>query len=212
MEFLENVAYTVLGGGIAAISGLVVQRWHASWERKNNIKKIRDLLKPEFVELYQILIDERRTVKKAKRRSEDDYGSLNEHEIEASQYLDRVGGVRLLSLAWDAIISSGNLIKLDNDEIEIIQAVQQSVRHYNKSMDQLQKEMEIQMKKEFDESPIINVLNLPNVTILEEYLDNYGHAVNEAINGFKELDNLSWFDNGKIKNTVPNRETPQHQD
>ena len=212
MEFLENVVYTVLGGGIAAISGLVVQRWHARWERKNSIKKIRDLLKPEFVELYQILIDERRTVKKAKRHSEDDYGSLNEHEMEASQYLDRVGGVRLLSLAWDAIISSGNLIKLDNDEIEIIQAVQQSVRHYNKSMDQLQKEMEIRMKKEFDESPIINVLNLPHVTILEEYLDNYGHAVNEAINGFKELDNLPWFDNDKIKNTAPNRETPQQQD
>ena len=212
MEFLENVVYTVLGGGIAAISGLVVQRWHARWERKNNIKKIRDLLKPEFVELYQILIDERRTVKKAKRHSEDDYGSLNEHEMEASQYLDRVGGVRLLSLAWDAIISSGNLIKLDNDEIEIIQAVQQSVRHYNKSMDQLQKEMEIRMKKEFDESPIINVLNLPHVTILEEYLDNYGHAVNEAINRFKELDNLPWFDNDKIKNTAPNRETPQQQD
>ena len=212
MEFLENVGYTVLGGGIAATFGFGAQWLHARRERKNDIKKIRDLLKLEFEELYQVLIGERQTAKKAKRCSEDDYGSLNEHEMETSQYLAHVGGMRLRSLTWDAIISSGNLIKLDNDEIAIIQFVQQSVRHYNKNMDQLQKYMEIQMKKEFDELLITNVINIPYVTILEGYLDNYRRMVNEAINRFKELDNLPWFDHDKTKNTAPNCETPQHQD
>ena len=105
MEFLENVGYTILGGGIAAISGLVVQRLYSRWERKNAIKKIHGLLKPEFEELYQILIDERRTAKKAKRSSENDFDRLNGHEMTISEYLTVVGGNRLRSLAWDAIIS-----------------------------------------------------------------------------------------------------------
>ena len=79
----------------------------ADGERKNAIKKIQGLLKPEFEELYQILIDERRTAKKAKRSSENDFDRLNGHEMTISEYLTVVGGNRLRSLAWDAIISSG---------------------------------------------------------------------------------------------------------
>ena len=198
MEFLENVGYTILGGGIAAISGLVVQWLYSRWERKNAVKKIQGLLKPEFEELYQILIDERKTAKKAKHSSENDFDRLNGHEMKISEYLTEVGGGRLRSLAWDAIISSGNLIKLDNNEIEIIQSAHHDVMEYNKNMNRLQKDAESQMEKEFNEN-IPNTILYPNIGILEDYLEDYLRTVNDAIDGFKELDELSWFDHDKVK-------------
>ena len=204
MEFLENVGYTILGGGIAAISGLVVQWLYSRWERKNAIKKIQGLLKPEFEELYQILIDERRTAKKAKHSSENDFDRLNGHEMKISEYLTEVGGVRLRSLAWDAIISSGNLIKLDNNEIEIIQSAHHNVMEYNKNMNRRQKDAESQMEKEFNES-MPNTTLWADVGILEDYLEYYLRAVNDAIDGFKELNELPWFDHDKIKSAKNGR-------
>ena len=205
MEFVENVGYTVLGGGIAAVSGLVVQRWHTRWERKNNIKKIRGLLKPEFERIYQLLIDERRTVERIKLRSEEDFDSLSNHTMMASEYLDIVGSRRLHSLVWDAIISSGNLIKLDNDEIKITQLAQQIVRNYNENMDNLQNIVGLQLKNQFSKNPIPNVFNMPDVGVLHYYLDKYKQMLDEAINRFKELDKLPWFDHDKIKSAAPNR-------
>ena len=198
MEFLENVGYTILGGGIAAISGLVVQWLYSRWERKNAIKKIQGLLKPEFEELYQILIDERRIAKKAKHSSENDFERLNGHEMKISEYLTEVGGGRLRSLAWDAVISSGNLIKLDNNEIEIIQSAHHDAMEYNKNMNRLQKDAESQMEKGFNEN-MPNTILYPDIGILEDYLEDYLRTVNDAIDGFKELDELPWFDHDKIK-------------
>ena len=149
--------------------GLWLQRLYSRWERKNAIKKIQGLLKPEFEELYQILIDERRTAKKAKRSSENDFDRLNGHEMTISEYLTVVGGNRLRSLAWDAIISSGNLIKLDNNEIEIIQSAHHDVVEYNKNMNRLQEDAESQMEEEFNEN-MPNTTFLPNTGILEDYL------------------------------------------
>ena len=137
----------VLGGVIAAMSGMGVQAWYSRRERNNAIKKIQSLLKVEFEELYQILIEERDTAIKASRNSAKDFDRLKNHKIDISEYLEKVGGYRLQSLAWDAIISSGNLIKLDNSEIEIIQSVHHSVKSYNKNMNRLQKDAESKMEK-----------------------------------------------------------------
>ena len=182
----------------------MVQRLYSRWERKNAIKKIQGLLKPEFEELYQILIDERRTAKKAKRSSENDFDRLNGHEMTISEYLTVVGGNRLRSLAWDAIISSGNLIKLDNNEIEIIQSVHHDVMEYNKNMNRLQEDAESQMEEEFNEN-MPNTTFLPNTGILEDYLEDYLRTINDAIDGFKELDELPWFDHDKIKSAKNGR-------
>ena len=201
MEFLENVGYTILGGGLAAIFGLVVQWVHTTRERRNSIKKIRELLKPEFEELYQILINDKQIIKKAKLDAEKDLESLYNHEMDIPTYLF-VGRGRLGSLVWDAIISSGDLIKLDSDEIEIIQSAQQNVKHYNKTMDKLQKKVARQLKNELSDKITPNNLNLPDVDILHRYLDKYGLITNEAIKWFGELEKLPWVDYSKIKTTT----------
>ena len=194
MEFLENVGYTVLGGGLAAIFGLVAQRVHTERESRNDIKKIQDLLKLEFEELYQILMEEKRNIKKAKCRVEQDLDLLSKDEMDIPDYFDRVGGLHLESLVWDAVISSGNLIKLDNGEIEIIQLVQQGVRHYNKNMDQLRKDAGKELEKNLNKCMVPNTLNLPDEGILEGYLDECKRIIDETVKRFEELNTLPWFD------------------
>ena len=194
MEFLENVGYTVLGGGLAAIFGLVAQRVHTERESRRDIKKIQDLLKLEFEELYQILMEEKRNIKKAKCRVEQDLDLLSKDEIDIPDYFDRVGGLHLESLVWDAVISSGNLIKLDNGEIEIIQLVQQGVRHYNKNMDQLRKDAGKKLEKNLNKCMVPNILNLPDEGVLEGYLDECKRIIDETVKRFEELNTLPWFD------------------
>ena len=89
MEFLENVIYTILGGGLAAIFGLVAQRVHTERESRKDIKKIQDLLKLEFEELYQILMEEKRNIQKAKRRAGKDLDLLSEDEMDIPDYFDK---------------------------------------------------------------------------------------------------------------------------
>ena len=48
LEFLDSFGPVVFGGFVAAASGLAVQWIHTTRERRNDIKKIRDLLKPDF--------------------------------------------------------------------------------------------------------------------------------------------------------------------
>lgn len=147
LEIWENIAYVIVGGLVVAGAGAWVQHRHIEKERKNDIKKMREILVPEFEELYHILIEEWKKIKGAKRKAEKDFDFLINGEMDMDDYLNKTGGLRLESLVWDAIISSGNLIKLDNKEIEIIQSIQQSVRRYNKGMDRLQKDMGLQLEK-----------------------------------------------------------------
>ena len=67
---------------------------------------------------------------------------------------------------------SGNLIKLDNNEIEIIQSAHHDVVEYNKNMNRLQEDAESQMEEEFNEN-LPNTTFLPNTGILEDYLEDY---------------------------------------
>ena len=54
-------------------------------------------------------------------------------------------------------------------------------------------------KKEFES--ILNAILGPDTDVLEDYLEDYLRTVNEAIDEFKKLDELSWFDHNKIKST-----------
>ena len=190
-----------MGGGLAAISGFGVQWWHTRRELKKDIKKIRGILKPEFENQYQMLLDERQNVEKAKPRSKEDFDYLLNHKADITGYFHTVGSNRLHYLTWNAISSSGNLIKLDNDEIQIIQFVHQNVIFYNDRMDKLQEMALRLLVNDFSKDPahIPEAINYHGVDILHYYISNYEERVNEAVEAFKALDNLSWFDMTKSK-------------
>ena len=190
---------------MAAASGLAVQWIHTTRERRNDIKKIRDLLKPDFEELYRLLVNECQTVKNARLSSAGEFRSLRNYMYEAniSVYLGRVGGFRFKSLVWNAITTSGKLINMEKDEIETIQSVQEGVIHYNERMVQLQNKASLELKKELKTDRGITSLHTPNMAVLERYLDEYERNINNAVERFKDLGNLPWFDYDKIKDTGP---------
>ena len=53
------------------------------------------------------------------------------------------------------------------------------------------------MEKEFEN--ILNAILDPDMNVLDDYLEDYLRIVDEAIDAFKELDGLPWFDHNKIK-------------
>ena len=192
----------VLGGILAAISGLVVQRWHTRSEHNKDIKKIQSILKSEFEDFYQILIDEKQSIKRVKLNVVEDFDSLSKHKMTLQEYFAIVGARRLRPLVWEAVTSSGNLIKLDNEEIEIIQSAHQSIMRYNKNMDELQNIVITLLGRESNGIHFPNILNLHGIDILKYYFKNYEQHINEAVERFNELNNLPWFYSDKIKPTA----------
>ena len=71
-------------------------------------------------------------------------------------------------------------------------------------MNRLQEDAESQMEEEFNEN-MPNTTFLPNTGILEDYLEDYLRTINDAIDGFKEMDELPWFDHDKIKSAKNGR-------
>jgi hypothetical protein len=53
---------------------------------------VRELLVPEFKELYHILMEERKNIKGAKRKAEKDFDSLINGEMDMDDYLNKTGG------------------------------------------------------------------------------------------------------------------------
>ena len=165
-------------------------------------KKIRSILKSEFEDFYQILIDEKQSVKRIKLNVVEDFDSLSKHRMTLQEYFAIVGARRLRPLVWEAVTSSGNLIKLDNEEIEIIQSAHQSIMRYNKNMDELQNMVITLLGRESNGIHFPNILNLHGIDILKYYFKNYEQHINEAVERFNELNNLPWFYSDKIKPTA----------
>ena len=194
MGFLENVGYTVLGGGLAAIFGFWSQWVYARRERRNDVKKIQDLLKPEFEALYPALMYQREVNKNARQISKKNFKSVTECEKSILGYLASVGRFYLEVRVWDTIISSGNLIKLNRVEIGIIHALQQGIRHYEKTMVRLEEEMKQDMEIKLSGKAHPNIPNYANVRVLDFYLDSCDQVLDRTMERFKALDRLSWFD------------------
>ena len=196
-EILLNAGYTILGGGLAAIFGFVSQWAYARKQRKDGIKKIQDLLKPEFKALYNALMWERNVIKEAKSISKPNFNSICDYEDAVLTYLNDKGRLHVESRMWDVILSSGNLINMNRIEIETIQSILQCVRMYNKTMSQSTSKMHQDIKMK------INGMIDINVDVLDRYFVHWEQTINEAIRWFNMLDRLSWINYDQIKATAP---------
>ena len=163
-------------------------------ESRNDVKKIQDLLKPEFEALYPALMQQREINKNARQISKKNFKSVIECEKAMLDYLASVGRFYLEVRVWDTIISSGNLIKLNRTEIGIIHALQQRIRHYEKTMARLEEEMKQDMEIKFSGKAHPSIPNYANVHVLDFYLDSCDDVLDGTMERFKALDNLSWFD------------------
>ena len=193
--FLEDVGFVVSGGAVAIIAGFMAQLWYAKHRDYNDVKKIQDLLKPDFVKLHQMAVKDRNTARKARKDIDKDEDVLHDGSNEADEtwYLAKAGGGQFRSLVWPPIASSGKLLNMKKEDIETIQLVQDGVIKYNSDMANLQRDMKVKIKEAFNPDPPIKTLHMPNPMILEEYLDEYDKNINELLAKFNELKKLTWF-------------------
>ena len=198
MELLENVAYIGIAWGLGTFTGIVMQRWHTKRERKKDIKRIHDILNPEFVNIYRILMREQEVNKNARQIFKNDFPSIFEYTKNILGYLANTGRLNVEFHMWDVVIASGNLIKLDRNEIEIMQSVMQRLKTYAKTIIKLEKDMMQKINKQLSEGTI------PKADIFDTYLDTCDVVITLTILWFKKLDKLSWFDCDKIKDIDQN--------
>ena len=180
--------------------GFVAQLWYARHRDYKDVKKIQDLLKLDFMKLYQIAMKDRNTARKARKDIDKDEYALHDGSNEADEtwYLDKTSGGRFHSLVWPSIASSGKILKMKKEEIEVIQLVQEGVIKYNRDMANLQRDTKVKIKQEFSPDQPLKTLNMPYSMILEEYLNEYDKNIDELLAKFKELKKLAWFGNDSL--------------
>ena len=190
--FLEDVGFVVSGGAVAIIAGFVAQLWHARHKDRSDVKKIQYLLKLDFVKLYKMAMKDRNTARKARKNMKNDTQAI--HDMVG--YIYRIGGGRFRSLVWPPITLSGKMLKMKNEDIEIIQLIQDGVIKYNSDMIKIQEERKIKLNSgRKSDTPIPAVFTF---MILGEYFDEYDKNINELLDKFKELKKLAWFDYGSL--------------
>ena len=199
-EILLNAGYTVLGGGLAAIFGFVSQWVYARKQRNDGIKKIQDLLKPEFKAIYNALMWETKINKSAKDIPNDGSLSSNEHEQVVLRHIENAGRPRIEARMWDVAMSSGHMINMNFNEIEIIQSIYQSIRKYDETMVKLDDKMHQDVENKF------NGIIRGDFSILGVYFVNCDRAIGEMMRFFDRLDKIPWVDYDKIKATATSQE------
>ena len=195
MVFLEDVGFVVSGGAVATVAGFVAQVWYARHRDRRDVKKIQDLLKPDFANLYQMVMKDKNTAEKV--QNDIDRGQVVLHDgsnvFDVSFYLANTGG-QFRSLVWPQITSSGKMLKMKKEEIEAIQLVQEGVIKYNNNIAKMQRDMKIRLRPLVGSYLPLGELNTVNTILLEGYLCEYNESINELLAKFKELKKLAWFD------------------
>ena len=191
--------------------GFASQWAYAKRERRSDVKKIQALVRREYAELYLVLMNEKQKIKSTRLRYDEDFNSLIEHRMSILSYLKKIGGLYLALLLKNVVISSGNLIKLNDEEIEIIQSVQQRAEYYNKRIRLLNNNIDLVRGIELDKKLANNAFNRSDMCIFKKYLDDREQIVDETVEHFNILNKLPWFDYDKIKNTAATHTKAQNQ-
>ncbi len=134
-EVFQNVLYLLIGAMLAALAGIWAGWFESLRKNKNDIKKIKNLLKSDFSRINDLAIENIESIEKELKKfdlEEDPYAiqdkelkDLFERKRELDDYLINFYYEYEFNF-WTALVSSGSLIKLKEIEIQDVQTAYES--------------------------------------------------------------------------------------
>ena len=133
----EQIVLVTIGGAIAAIFGGAVAYNLETAKNKKTIKKVQDLLNNDFTHIHELL-------SKHIPLTVETFEKLSNNEISFKNVIDREHPNHFSPMInpyhfsfWDAIIASGNLIKLEEKEIRNMTAAHGAITSYCDDIEEL---------------------------------------------------------------------------
>lgn len=126
---------------IGAVTASIFLFTHERKKEKREIEKIKSLLNSDFSEFYKEITKDKQLIQNEHDKLETSDSLVNKlisGEMDFSEFYSKFGIFYELSY-WQAIVSSGSLLKLEKDEINHVQTVANSMDWYNKELDVMHK-------------------------------------------------------------------------
>ncbi|MBA4718103.1 MAG: hypothetical protein HRO68_02980 [Nitrosopumilus sp.] len=196
----EELTFLIIGAILAAITGSVFAYLSEIMKDRRTKTKIKELLNEDFFDIYSGYKEEITKLEKCTKNIEDDAKKLVNHEIRVGDYFFNAGQYFQFEI-WNAILTSGSLIKLSTDEIKIIGALHNDINWNNKELsywqdttiEQIEKITAAYFESLKSESPLSLSSSSDKIKIiLDNYLSEILRLMKETMNIFKKLEKLSW--------------------
>src|SRR6266850_7392827 len=125
---------------IGATAAFVLILAHERSREQKEIKKIRSLLNSDFSEMYRLITKDKEFFQNAYDKLDKEDGLVNQLVSGKLVVIDfyHKYGIFYDFEFWNAVVSSGSLLKLKQDEISDVQAVHNSFSWYNANVLELQ--------------------------------------------------------------------------
>lgn len=173
---------------------------HERQKEKREIKKIKSLLDSDFSVFYEEITKDRDLIQneRDKLKTEDSLvNKLISGTLDFSEFYSKYGIFYELQY-WQAIVSSGSLLKLEKDEISHVQAVANSMDWYNSELKEIHQDTNDALceclfledeDKEYDDEPDPEEIR----DILDGYFSGVLAMMKDCIDDLEELRKFSWI-------------------
>ncbi len=196
LKDLVNISISIYSALVGAVVASILLFAHERAKDKREIKKIRSLLNSDFSALYDLMMKDRERIKKEYKKLNDDElaNSIMSTSLSISDFYHDYGNYYDLEF-WDAIVSSGSLLKLEKEEIRGAQSVYNSLNWYNKSIRELQDGAGDQLEGLLEE--VMESENGPDAEEITELLSDYFKSIlgwlEDCISDIENLKRFSWI-------------------
>ena len=186
----------ILGAAVASVFLFS----HERQKDKREIRKIKSLLNSDFSEFYEEITKDRQFIQDARDKLETDDSLVNKlisGTMDFSEFYSKYGIFYELQY-WQAIISSGSLLKLEKDEISHVQAVSNSMDWYNAELREAHQETNDSLcdclfppdaDQQYEDEPDPETVK----DILDGYFADVLSMMKDCISDLEELRKFSWI-------------------
>ncbi len=189
--------YSAIIGSLSAFIFLIL---HERFKEKKVVNKIKSLINSDFSEFYKDITKDMQFI----RNERDKLGTIDSlvnklisGTVDFSEFYSKYGIFYELEY-WQAIISSGSLLKLEKDEISRVQAVSNSMEWYNAELREMYRETNDSLSEcMFPQDSDQQYEDEPDPESVKDILDGYFADVlsmmKDCIDDLEELRKFSWI-------------------
>jgi len=192
-----NIFISIYSALIGAAVASILLFSHERAKDKREIKKIKSLLNSDFASLYNDMTKDRLFIQSEHDKLGEEDGLVSNiisEKMSIPDFYQKYGTYYTVEF-WDAIVSSGSLLKLDKDEISRVQAVHNSLKWYNENLRELQDGTadylydSINVEEDSDDEPDPEEVK----EALIDYFNAILSLIKDCVDDLEKLQKFSWI-------------------
>ena len=148
IDIISGVYSTIIGALVGAVSAFMLTRHLMTQKQKNELKKIQNIINDEFYRIYYYANESIKIITELVENGTkfDEHILDIRHEISRGRTPLLIDLPNLRFLLWNSIVSSGRMIELETNEIQLINTAHDNAEEHFTSMSYEMKQFDQKMR------------------------------------------------------------------